>query len=217
MERRHASTLLELIVVVSVIAVLAGLLLSAVQKVRGAAARLSCQNNMRQVNLAAAQHHDALGSLPYFTASYSRNFDYPILGWLPRLLPFVEQDNAWAELVEDFRLHPSVFGKTHRNFGRVIPVYTCPADRRVATSWKLPALGVTWPISFTSYLGNAGTAGKRRDGVITHNSRTRLITISDGTSNTLLFGERRHPPIWFLAGGTPVTALRSTSACSTSH
>ena len=97
MHERRASTLIELLVTIALVAVLAGLLLSAVQKVRAAASRLSCQNRMRQIGLGAIQHHDAAGGLPGVN-SFFPPVDFALLGWLPRLLPYVEQGNAWAEV-----------------------------------------------------------------------------------------------------------------------
>ena len=191
MHERRASTLIELLVTIALVAVLAGLLLSAVQKVRAAASRLSCQNRMRQIGLGAIQHHDAAGGLPGVN-SFFPPVDFALLGWLPRLLPYVEQGNAWAEAQEDYRRHPFPFGKTHRNINRVIPIYTCPADDRAATAWIIP--GTDWPTAFSSYLANAGTAGRNRDGVVYPRSKTQLLHISDGTSNTVLFGERPPSP-----------------------
>jgi prepilin-type N-terminal cleavage/methylation domain-containing protein/prepilin-type processing-associated H-X9-DG protein len=190
---RPAFTLLELLVVIAIIALLVGLLLPAVQNVRAAADRLKCQNNLKQIALAAHQYHDTADAFPPALKS-SLAADTPRVHWSVRLLPFLEQEAAWQQVLADSQRDPRAFtaDPPHANRDRVFPVFGCPTDWRVRTAWTVSVIGVRVHLSLMSYLGNSGTVGGRSDGTIYANSRVALTHISDGTSNTLLVGER--PP-----------------------
>ena len=202
--RRRAYTLIELLVVIAIVSVLTGLLLPAVQKVRAAAARAKCLNNVKQVVLAAHLHHDALGGLPAAVRPPQPAERMPYLQWDVALLPFLEQDPLWQVARADYAAERNPFtGQAHRLHDRVVAVFGCPADWRVGTAWTVDGKR---RVAVMSYLGNAGTRGGLRDGVLFAGSRTELTHVPDGASNTLLVGER--PPShdlrygwWYVGSG----------------
>src|SRR4051812_48319239 len=125
MLRRRAFTLIELLVVIAIIAILIGLLLPAVQQVRSAAARIKCQNNLKQLALACHNHHSAYG---YFPAGLERNGQTGRKSSLfIELLPYIEQANLYTMWDFNTPTNDQMSGPTARA-ATLIPVYICPLD-----------------------------------------------------------------------------------------
>jgi prepilin-type processing-associated H-X9-DG protein len=190
--------LIELLVVIAIIAILIGLLLPAVQKVREAGARTQCINNLKQQGLALHNYHDSLGVLPQGNSPYigwAQPGAAPYESswtWMAFILPHVEQDNVWKQ-AKTFATGGGTNGYSWYNPMCAVPqkVFTCPQDPRGVVVVR----GSQWGIvdqGLTMYLGNSGTTSAALNGVLFVGSKVKLPHILDGTSNTIMVGER--PP-----------------------
>jgi prepilin-type N-terminal cleavage/methylation domain-containing protein len=200
---RSGFTLLELLVVIAILAVLLALLLPAVQKVRDMAVRLSCANNLKQMGLAMHQYHDAHSRLPT-GVSLSSTADYYALSWHSRLLPWLEQETIWRRIQEAYRISPTdlTIAPPHDVGFTKQPIFGCPADSRQRRIWVKDGQ----PHAITSYQGIQGLDRYHRDGLFFVESNLSLVQIPDGTSNTLLVGERPasvdfRNGWWYIGGG----------------
>jgi prepilin-type N-terminal cleavage/methylation domain-containing protein/prepilin-type processing-associated H-X9-DG protein len=200
--KRSGFTLIELLVVIAIIAILIGLLLPAVQKVREAAARLQCQNNLKQIGLAAHNYHDANKRFPpAINLPGAKNWPAPPDAGLYyslhiAMFPFYEQDNLRRNVVINVPnphytncIGPDSFG------AQIVQILICPSE----SAFPGQPVGTyrTYYFGLTSYGGCSGTSPtttdgsqSKQDGIFYINSKVRIPGISDGTSNTLMFGER---------------------------
>jgi len=214
--RRKGFTLIELLVVIAIIAILIGLLLPAVQKVRDAAARMECTNNLKQIGLAALQFEGTYKKFP--SGSYgpppgqSTNAGYPCIGVLAAILPYMEQDNVYKLI--NMKLDPMAPGTPWTSVGSqvaaaqyIIPPFLCPADNAQSKAYAIyfmttsgstiyasattTKLGPTNYVGCGGYFGYTNTGNDVYEGIFRQQSVLGMagLTATDGASNTLMFGE----------------------------
>jgi prepilin-type N-terminal cleavage/methylation domain-containing protein/prepilin-type processing-associated H-X9-DG protein len=216
---RRAFTLIELLVVIALIAILIGLLLPAVQRVREAANRAKCMNNMKQLGLALHNFHDTNHVFPAsgWTMSGPGNEAGRFVGWRPLTLPFIEQENL--QKLYDF--HSNWWEGTNAVAAAVpVKTYQCPSTAsRIEVLSAIahpprPAMTFSNPIAPTDYEAIMGVqhgsinphlpapiyTADNRWSVMHRNSRNTFADISDGSSNTIVVVECAARPLVYRNG-----------------
>ena len=206
--KKSAFTLVELLVVMAIIGVLAGLLLPAVQQVREAARRTECSNNIRQVGLALHMHHDSLRHLPsgwevaVTSGSPLSIYDeegLPGWGWASKILPFIEQSNLQKSIDFDLPIDDPQYNNLRTT---VISIYQCPSDASPdVMPWDFLEKDGDDDIhdgilvsrgNYSGVFGNFAIEDNpgQGNGLFYQNSCLRFKNVTDGLSNTLMIGER---------------------------
>jgi prepilin-type processing-associated H-X9-DG protein len=194
-QRPHTGfSLVELFVVLGVIGLFLSILLPAVQQARESAARVACLSHLKQIGQAVHHYHGIHGRLPSGPIAPAGKDPTSLLTWFAMILPQIERESLWIASVQACAVSQQPWqNPPHVGFATVIKLYVCPDDPRLLVP-LLDRDGLT--AAYTSYIGCGGTL--LRGGVMGRPG-IRLADITDGTSNTLMVGERP-PPATLQAG-----------------
>lgn len=195
--RLRGFTLIELLVVIAIIAILVALLLPAVQQIRESARRVQCRNNLKQIGLALHNYHETHDRFPIGNVP-GTNFAFQSM-----ILPQLDQTAIYQRI--DFRAGScfdwkATLPRSADPGAATVMVYYCPSDPNSARQTET-ASGVYLP---TDYLGVSGTTPVDFDGALFSGSRTSFRDFTDGTSTTMMVGERGIPTT--LDHGWPICA-----------
>ena len=204
---RRGFTLMELLVVIAIIAILIGLLLPNLRRVREASARAQCQNNLKQILLGLHNYHDTHGRLPPGCVGPPTADPAERLSWVTLLLPSVEQDAAFR------KLDPEAGYAGNATLAEPIRLFRCPAARAIEP-----------PAPLTHYFGCGGVGadapGRSADspgiGLLGFDRQLRLSDVKDGTSNTLaLLESHDQSGPWAQGGFATLRGIEPTARAST--
>lgn len=213
--QRSGFTLIELLVVIAIIAILIALLVPAVQKVRESAARLQCQNNLKQIGLGLHNYHDTHKAFPPGVTTTA-----PLTCWTALVLPYIEQGNLANTY--NYKVNWNVNTAADQ---MPIPIFICPSDplgtHTDTVNYNFaPSVGDYQSINEIKYFvgincfnlpGNTAKGNPLLAGVLTWNTTTPILSITDGASNTIMIAEDAGRPNLYGAGAKLISTAAGLS------